>query len=175
MSEAWRALERRLTAQCDHLRHRQLAWVTRCHPEVQVVRSLKGGRVEGFVCGIRLDFEGLICPSGRSVVLEAKTSHEKTSWPMSDLGDAQAQRMASHASCGGLSVLYVQQLNPLGISVAEYLLPVDGEGRIARLLTHPALAFLQTERKSLRWEDLAPWQVQRHELWLDAAARLGVL
>jgi hypothetical protein len=119
-----------------------------------------------------LDFEGALAPSGRCVLLEAKTSHAGTSWPLADLGDEQALRMASWASCGALALLYVQRWDGL-TRAGDYLLPVDGAGRIAGLVTHPAVAVLDGERRSIRWEDMEPWRVRGDELWLDAAERLG--
>ena len=169
---AAQGLERMLLAQCEVMAARGRARVTRCHPAVQVVRALKGGRVEGFVTGIMLDFEGVLSPSGRCVLLEAKTSHAGTSWPLCDLGDEQALRMASWASCGALALLYVQRWDGLS-RAGDYLLPVDGAGRIAGLVTHPALLVLSNERKSIRWEDMEPWRVAAGESWLDAAKRLG--
>jgi hypothetical protein len=169
---AAQCLERMLLAQCELLTARGRGRVTRCHPDVQVVRQLPRGRVEGFVQGIRLDFEGALAPSGRCVLLEAKTSHAGTSWPLADLGDEQALRMAAWASCGALALLYVQRWDGLS-RAGDYLLPVDGQGRIAGLVTHPALAVLDGERKSIRWEDMEPWKVGAGELWLDAAERLG--
>lgn len=171
--ETAQALEGMLGAQCALLASRGRGVVARCHPDVQVVRQLAKKRVEGFVVGVRLDFEGVLSPSGRCVVLEAKTSHKSASWGLNGLGDAQAQRMAAVARCGGLALLYVQRWDGLR-RAGDFLLPVDGEGRIAGLVTHPALAVLSGERKSIRWADMEPWRVKASELWLDAAERLGL-
>jgi penicillin-binding protein-related factor A (putative recombinase) len=173
VSDQWQGLEQRLSAQCELLERRGRGVVTRCRPDVQVVRSLKGGRVEGFVTGSRLDFEGVLRPSGRAVVIEAKTSHASPSWPLCDVRDAQVVRMAQLASCGALALLYVQRWHEG--RATDYLLPVDAQGRIASLVTHPALLVLSAERKSIRWADLEPWRVGPQELWLDAAERLGLL
>jgi hypothetical protein len=124
------------------------------------------------VTGVRVDFEGVLSPSGRAVFLEAKTSHAAPSWPLSDVGDDQLLRMAAMAGCGALVLLYVQRWDGPR-PVASYLLPVDAQGRIAGLVTHPAAAILSNERKSIRWEDMEPWRVGAGELWLDAAERLG--
>lgn len=174
MTPEWQQLERQLAEQCSLLARRGRALVARAHPEVQVVRSLPKSRVEGFVRGVKLDFEGLLSPSGRAVALEAKTSHASPSWPLGDVGEAQAQRMAALARCGALALLYVQRMEGVRV-VAEHLLPVDGEGRIAGLVTHPACAVLSAERKSIRWADLEPWRIGSSELWLDAAERLGLI
>lgn len=173
MMDAAQSLEAQLKGQCELLTRRGRAQVGRCHPDVQVVRSTAKGRVEGFVCGTRLDFEGVLSPSGRYVVLEAKTSHEGASWGLDSLGAAQVQRMASVARCGALALLYVQRWDGAR-PVASYLLPVDGEGRIAGLVTHPACVILSVERKSIRWADMEPWRILASELWLDAAERLGL-
>lgn len=172
--ETAQALEGMLASQCALLASRGRGVVARCHPDVQVVRALRDGkRVEGFVRGVRLDFEGVLSPSGRCVVLEAKTSHESASWGLDGLGAAQALRMAAVARCGALALLYVQRWDG-GRRAGDFLLPVDGEGRIAGLVTHPALAVLSGERKSIRWADMEPWRVKASELWLDAAERLGL-
>jgi penicillin-binding protein-related factor A (putative recombinase) len=171
MMNAGKMLERQLVAECEGLWLKQRAWVKRAHPDVQVVRPVAGGRVEGFTKGTRLDFEGVLCGGGRAVVVEAKTSHAAPSWPLGDVGDAQMQRMACLARCGALVLLYVQRWEGAR-PAASYLLPVDGEGRIAGLVAHPALAILSNERKSIRWADLEPWRVGPQELWLDAAERL---
>ena len=171
MSSDAQALEQQLAAQCKMLASRGRASVGRCHPDVQIVRTLPKRRIEGFVVGVRLDFEGVLAPRGRYVVLEAKTSHASPSWPLGDVGDAQALRMAQLASCGALALLYVQRLEGARV-LASYLLPVDSAGRIAGLVTHPALVVLSAERKSIRWADLEPWRVKASELWLDAAERL---
>jgi len=171
MSHA-RGLEIQLAAQCELLAKRGRALVERSRPEVQIVRPLAGGRVEGFATkGTRLDFEGVLAPSGRMVVLEAKTSHASPSWPLGDVRDSQVVRMAQLAACGALALLYVQRLEGAR-ELASYLLPVDSAGRIAGLVTHPANGILSTERKSIRWADLEPWRVGASELWLDAAERL---
>lgn len=171
-TDAWQRLEASLKQECEQLRRAGRAWVQRAHPEVQVVKPLPRGRVEGFTRGVRMDFEGVLCPSGRAVVLEAKTSHAAPSWPLSDVGDAQALRMAAMAGCGALALLYVQRIEDA--RATSYLLPVNSEGRIAGLVTHPALAILNGERKSIRWTDLEPWRVGALERWLDAAERLGL-
>jgi hypothetical protein len=173
MTPEWQQLERQLAEQCKLLRARRRALVERCHPDVQVVRQLPKKRVEGFVVGVRLDFEGVLSPSGRAVVLEAKTSHASPSWPLGDVGDDQLKRMAQLAWCGALALLYVQQMEGVRV-LASYLLPVDAHGGIAGLVQHPALAILDAERKSIRWADLEPWRIGASELWLDAAERLGL-
>ena len=174
MTTEAQALEQQLAAQCKMLALRGRAQVERSRPDVQIVRSLAGGRVEGFATkGTRLDFEGVLAPSGRCVVLEAKTSHASPSWPLGDVRDSQVMRMAQLAACGALALLYVQRRHE-GRAI-DYLLPVDGAGRIAALVTHPALVVLSGERKSIRWEALEPWRIKASELWLDAAERLGLL
>lgn len=173
MTPEWKTLEQRIKAQCEMLERRGRARVRRAHHDAQIDGPAPRGKLLAHLIkdGWRCDFEGWLRGSGRVVALEVKTSHESPSWPLGDVRDEQARRLACVASDGGLALLYVQRWDgprPLD----EYLLPVDGAGKIAELVTHPALGVLEGERKSVRWADLDPWRVGRSEMWLDAAERL---
>jgi hypothetical protein len=176
MTPEWQTLERRIKAQCEMLERRGRARVRRAHHDAQIDGPAPRGKLLAHLVkgGHRCDFEGHLIGSARAVVLEVKTSHESPSWPLGDVRDEQALRLACVASDGGLALLYVQRWDgprPLD----EYLLPVDAEGRIAELVTHPALGILDGEMRSVRWAALDPWRVGRAEMWLDAAERLGLL
>lgn len=173
MKSVAQGLEASLLRECDMLRRASRALVNRAHPDVQVTGPRPSGRVEGFVRGVRVDFEGVLWGSGRAVLLEAKTSHASPSWPLADVGDEQLRRMALLARCGALVALYVQHLEGARV-MASYLLPVDAAGCIAGLVTHPSMSILCNERKSIRWADMEPWKVSTNETWLDAAERLGL-
>lgn len=175
MSTEWQGLEARIKAQCEMLERRQRARVRRAHHDAQIDGKGPRGKLLAHLIkgGWRCDFEGWLCGTGRVVALEVKTSHASPSWPLGDVLDEQARRLACVASDGGLALLYVQRWDGLR-ALDEYLLPVDGAGRIAELVQHPALGVLAGELRSVRWAELDPWRVGRAEMWLDAAERLGL-
>jgi hypothetical protein len=178
MTSEWQGLEQRIKAQCELLERRERARVRRAHHDAQIDGPAPRGKLLAHLVkgGHRCDFEGHLCGSARAVVLEVKTSHASPSWPLGDVRDEQARRLAMVAQDGGLALLYVQRWHQ-GRAVADYLLPVDGAGRIAATETHPACLVLTMggERKSVRWTELEAWRVKASELWLDAAGRLGLI
>ena len=176
MTPEWKTLEQRIKAQCEMLERRGRARVRRAHHDAQIDGPAPRGKLLAHLIkdGHRCDFEGWLRGSGRIVALEVKTSHESPSWPLGDVRDEQARRLACVASDGGLALLYVQRWDgprPLD----EYLLPVDGAGRIAEVThkrSHDSL--LGSGRESMRWDELESLglKVGAGEMWLDALERI---
>lgn len=166
-----RDLETTLKEQCELLRARGRCDVTKKSNPLRILRPLGDGK---FVCvktsAETVDFNGTLA-GGRAIYFEAKSTVNRVRFPFSMLRDEQIDFMRRHAELGGLTFVYVASLE-LG---RDYVLPVDGVGRIAGTFHKRCAAESQQPQKpreSIRWDEMARWSLVAGETWHDAVERL---
>ena len=179
------ALETHLERSCELIAARGEAQVRKRSNPLTILESLGRGQFRCVKTASEgVDFDGTLS-GGRGVQFDGKTSSHDARFEFRVVSDDQLRHLAHHARLGALCFLYVRQLSTGGRVLADYLLPVDGQGHIAGTpskrskppakvaLNREALAEYDAQRReSLRWEDCQGWKVRPGEDWLRAWRRL---
>lgn len=147
-------------------------------PEHAKVMSRRRGtsRIKGFMQGSTFcDFAGYQHRSGRFIGFDAKKTSAKTSWAFPKPDHKQIRWLKHVVEQGGVGFFYLArkyQKKPteesgFALEFDRYLLPVDAQGRVAKVEGKKSVNFKQAAEDG--------YQLGPSENWYDAAVRLGLL
>ena len=175
-----------LEAELEHWhtiwRRQGKADMRRIKAPVNIIGSLGRGQFRAVLNGeAHVDFEGVL-RGGLSVCFDAKHVERGASFALSQLRDNQLVYLSQRARFGAVAFVFVRRHSSPGQPQRDYVLPVDGSGRIAGL-AHERMGLArgqETPVKSVRFEDLeaaglcGPW-VDVVEAAIEAGRWPGVI